>query len=73
MTPKVAGILRQRYPECRTASKVFSRPRPKIALYGCNISTTSKVMYYVRGFCGVSNEIGKVITSTGSILLLLKL
>jgi hypothetical protein len=30
--PKVAGTLRQRYPECRAASKVFNRPRLNIAL-----------------------------------------
>jgi hypothetical protein len=47
ITPKVAGILRQRYAECNTPSKVFRRPLRKIALYGYVISTTSKVMYSV--------------------------
>jgi hypothetical protein len=32
ITPKVAGILRQRYPECTTASKVLRRPLRKMAL-----------------------------------------
>jgi hypothetical protein len=66
---KVAGTLRHRYPECRAASKVFNRPHPNIALYGYSMSTTSKVMYSVQRFFGVSNETGNVITPTGSILL----
>jgi hypothetical protein len=33
------------------------------------VSTTSKVLYSVRGFFGVPNEMGNVITLTGSILL----
>jgi hypothetical protein len=45
--PKVVGTLRQRYPECREASKVFNSPHPKIALYGYNMSITLKVMYSV--------------------------
>jgi hypothetical protein len=52
ITPKVDSILRQRYAECKAASKVFRRPLPKIALYGYGISTTSNVMYSVRGFLG---------------------
>jgi hypothetical protein len=32
IAPKVARTLRQRYAECRAASKVFSRPRPNMAL-----------------------------------------
>jgi hypothetical protein len=32
------------------------------------MSMTSKVMYSVRGFCGVPKEMGKVMTPTGSIL-----
>jgi hypothetical protein len=31
-SPKVPGTLRQRYAECRAASKVFNRPYPKMAL-----------------------------------------
>jgi hypothetical protein len=31
-TPMVAGILRQRYHQCRAASKVFSNPLPMMAL-----------------------------------------
>jgi hypothetical protein len=31
------------------ASKVFKRPLPKMALYGYGMSTTSNVMYSVRG------------------------
>jgi hypothetical protein len=52
ITLKVAGTLRQRYAKCKAASKVFRRPLPKIALYGYGMSTTSKVMYSVRGFFG---------------------
>jgi hypothetical protein len=37
------------------------------------MSTTSKIMYYVWGVFGVSNETVNVITPTGSILLPLKL
>jgi hypothetical protein len=33
------------------------------------MSTTSNVMYFVRGFLEVSNEMSNVITLTGSILL----
>jgi hypothetical protein len=67
--PKVVGTLRHRYPECRVVLKVFNRPRPNIGLYGYSMSTTSKVIYSVRGFLGVPNEKGNVITPTGSILL----
>jgi hypothetical protein len=35
---KVVGTLRQRYVECRAASKVFSRPHPNMALYGYSMS-----------------------------------
>jgi hypothetical protein len=72
MTSKVAGIMRQRYPECRASLKVFNKPHPKMALYGYSISTTSKVIYFVRGFCGVPNETGRVMTLTDSILFPLK-
>jgi hypothetical protein len=72
MMSKVAGILSQRYPECRAALKVFNRPRPKIALYGYNLLTTSKVIYSMREFYEVPNRIGKVITPTGLILFPLK-
>jgi hypothetical protein len=48
---------------------VTNNPFLKMALYGYNMSTTSKVMYSVRAFCGVPNETGKVITPTDSILL----
>jgi uncharacterized membrane protein YuzA (DUF378 family) len=41
-------------------------------LYGYSISTTSKVIYFVSGFCGVSSETWKVMTLIGSILLPLK-
>jgi hypothetical protein len=50
MTPKVVGVLRQRYVECKAASKVFRRPLPKIALYGYGMSITSNVMYSIRVF-----------------------
>jgi hypothetical protein len=33
MTPNRADTFRQRYAECRAASKVFSNHLPKIALY----------------------------------------
>jgi hypothetical protein len=68
MTPKVAGTLRQRYGECRAASKMFRRPLPKMALYGYVMSITSKVMYSVRGFLGVPKDTGSVIAPTSSIL-----
>jgi hypothetical protein len=32
ITTKVVGILRQRYPECKVASKVLRRPLPKMSL-----------------------------------------
>jgi hypothetical protein len=70
--PKVAGTLRHRYPECREALKVFNRPHSNIA-FRYSMSTTSKVMYSVRGFIGVPNVTGNVITPIGSILLPLKL
>jgi hypothetical protein len=38
VAPKVVGTLRQRYAECRAASKVFSRPHPNMALYGYSMS-----------------------------------
>jgi hypothetical protein len=66
---KVAGTLRHKYPKCRATSTVFNRHRPNIALYGCSMSTTSNVLYSVRRFLGVPNEMGNVITLTGSILL----
>jgi hypothetical protein len=44
MAPKVVGTLRQRYTECRAASKVFSRPRLNMPLYRYSMSTTSKIM-----------------------------
>jgi hypothetical protein len=47
ITLKVPGTLRQRYAECKVASKVFRRPLPKMALDGYGMSTTSKVMYSV--------------------------
>jgi hypothetical protein len=37
------------------------------------MSTTSKVMYSVRGFFGVPNDMGRVMTLTGSIIFPLKL
>jgi hypothetical protein len=40
MTPKVDGILRQRYAECKVASNVFRRPLSKITLYEYVMSTT---------------------------------
>jgi hypothetical protein len=49
---KVIGTLRQRYAECNAASKVFKRPLLKMALYGYGMSTTSNVMYSVRGGFG---------------------
>jgi hypothetical protein len=73
MAPKVAETLRQRYAECRAASEVFSRPNPNMALYMYNMSTTSKVMYSVRGFFGVPKETGSVTTPTGLIFFPLKL
>jgi hypothetical protein len=66
---KVAGPLRQRYPECKATSKVFNSPRLKMALYGYNMSTTTKVMYYVQGFLEVPNETGNVMIPMGLILL----
>jgi hypothetical protein len=66
---KVAGTLRHRYPEFWVASKVINRPRPNMVLYGYSMSTTSKVLYSVHGFFGVSNETGNVIAPMGSILL----
>jgi hypothetical protein len=44
--------LRQRYAKCKAALKVFRRPLPKMALYGYGMSTTSNVMYSVRGGFG---------------------
>jgi hypothetical protein len=72
MTPKVTGILRQRYAECKAASKVLNRPLPKMALYGYGMSTISKVMYFVRGFLGVPKDTGSVMALIGSILFPLK-
>jgi hypothetical protein len=72
MIPNVAGTLRQRYAQCKAALKVFKRALPKMALYRYGMSTMSNVMYSVRGFLGVSKDIGSVIASTGSILFLLK-
>jgi hypothetical protein len=68
ITPKVAGTLRQRYVECKVAPKVFRRPLPKIVLYRYGMSTTSKVMYSMRGFLGVPKDTGSVIVQTGLIL-----
>jgi hypothetical protein len=68
MTPKVTGILRHRYAEGNAALNVFRRPLSKIALYGYAMSTTSKVMYSVRGFLGVLKDTGSVMAQTGSIL-----
>jgi ribosomal protein L10 len=72
ITLKVASTLRQRYVECKATLKVFRRTIPKIALYGYGMSTTSKVMYSVRGFLGVPNDTGSVIVPTGLILFLPK-
>jgi hypothetical protein len=72
MAPKVARTLRQTYAECRAASKVFSRPRPNMALYKYSMSVVSKVMYSVQGFFGVPKEMGSVVTPMGSIFFPLK-
>jgi hypothetical protein len=48
---------------------VFSKPRSKMVLYGYSMSTTSKVMHYVRDFFGVPNDTDNVITPIGLILL----
>jgi hypothetical protein len=68
ITPKVVGILRHRYAECKVVSKVFKRPLPKMVLYGYVMSTTLKVMYSVQRFLRVSNDTRSVIAQTGSIL-----
>jgi hypothetical protein len=68
MTLKVANTLRQRYAKCRVALKMFRRPLPKMVFYGYVMSTTSKVMYSMRGFLGVSKDTGSVIVLIGSIL-----
>jgi hypothetical protein len=68
ITLKVAGILRQRYAECKAASKVFNNHLLKIALYGQCMSITSKMMYSVLGFVESPKDIGSVITPTSSIL-----
>jgi hypothetical protein len=52
MMLKITGTLRERYAECKTASKVFKRTLQKMALYGYGLSTTSNVMYSMRGFLG---------------------
>jgi hypothetical protein len=72
MTSKVTGTFRQRYAECKAASIVFNRPLSKMMLFGYGMSTTSNVMYSVRGFLGVSNDTGSVMAPTGSILFPLK-
>jgi hypothetical protein len=68
MTPKVTGILRHKYAECNTASNIFRRPLPKMASCGYVISTTSKVMYSVRGFLVIPKDTGSVMAPTDSIL-----
>jgi hypothetical protein len=68
MTPKVAGILRCTYAKCKAASNVFRRTLSKITLYGCVMSTTSKVMYLVRGFLGVPKDTESVMAPMGLIL-----
>jgi hypothetical protein len=73
ITLKAAGILRQRYAECKAASKVFRRPLPNIALYGYGMSAMSKVMYSMRGFLGVPKDTRSVIALTGLIIFLPKL
>jgi hypothetical protein len=72
MTSKVTGTLRQRYAECKAALKVFKRPLLKLMLYGYGMSTTSNVMYSVRGFLGVPKDTGSVMALTGSIFFLVK-
>jgi hypothetical protein len=67
MALKVAGTLRQRYAKCRAASNVFCRPCLNMTLYRYSMSTTSKVMYSVRGFFGVPKKMGSVTTPTGLI------
>jgi hypothetical protein len=69
MMPELARTLRQRYAKCRAVSKEFNRLRPKMLLQGCGMSTTSKIICYVRGLLGVPKETGNVITPTGLILL----
>jgi hypothetical protein len=49
---------------------MFRRPLPKMILYGYVMSTTSKVVYLVRGFLGLQKDTGSVIALTGSIILL---
>jgi hypothetical protein len=44
--------FKAKYAECMAASKVFNRPRPKMALYRYSMYTTSKIMYSMRGFFG---------------------
>jgi hypothetical protein len=70
--PKVTGTLRQRYAECKAASKVYKRPLPKMALYGYGMSTTSNVMYLVWGFLGVPKDTESVMAPIGSIVFPLK-
>jgi hypothetical protein len=72
ITPKVVGTLRQRYAECKVALKLFRRPLPKMVLYRYGMSTTSKVMYSVRGVLEVPNDTGSVIVPTGLVLFPLK-
>jgi hypothetical protein len=68
MTLNVTSTLRQRYAECKLASKVFKRPLLKMTLYGYGMSTTSKVIYSVRRFLGVPKDTGSVMVLTASIL-----
>jgi hypothetical protein len=51
------------------ASKVLRNPLPKMALYGYDISTTSKVMYYVQAFDNVLKDTGNDIDPPSSIFL----
>jgi hypothetical protein len=67
MTPKVAGTLRQRYAECKAASKIFKWPLSKMVLYGYGMSTTSNVMYLVRGVLGLLKDTGSVMAPIGLI------
>jgi hypothetical protein len=52
----------------RERERVIRRSLSKMVLYGYAMSTTSKVIYSVRGFFGVPKDTGSVIVPTGSVL-----
>jgi hypothetical protein len=70
MLSDVGGAISTGFEACVSLIRAKVDARGDARGLGCHASDLHpKVMYYVRGFLGVPNETGNVITPTGLILL----